>query len=275
MRRNPACAQELWPTGCTATPPLRKSRRKLTEPNLTNRPDIASPTIQEALDAFLVEIREQVSDQTYRSYSQVVGLLAHCINQYAYNTLDKENYERFNRLYDASGEAHREYCEIFGPERIVGEYGKFLNDFMIRKVFAGRGLLKAAGTVTKRLARWLHTKGWVEADKLASVVETSARASRELPRADKLGEVLYNFVQRQSAPVAEEYTTHDHFTIVDIKEDSIVVTGLMDGPENVSLRLPPEVLRHCEVGWSVLMQLAWTGRRWTIVEVGNVYPAGG
>ena len=40
--------------------------------------------------------------------------------------------------------------------------GEFLGYFMVRKVVAGQELLRAAGTVTKKLARWLHDQGFID-----------------------------------------------------------------------------------------------------------------
>jgi len=45
-----------------------------------------------------------------------------------------------------------EFCDIFGPEHILSSIDEFLGYFMVRKVIAGKALLRTAGTTTKRLA---------------------------------------------------------------------------------------------------------------------------
>jgi hypothetical protein len=86
------------------------------------------------------------------------------LNGYAANSLDKSQYELWEELFNAEGDKHREFCDIFGPEHILPNVGEFLNYFMIRKVMAGQDLLRASGTVTKKLAKWLAAKGYATAD---------------------------------------------------------------------------------------------------------------
>jgi len=57
---------------------------------------------------------------------------------------------------------------------------------MVRKVIAGRELLRAAGTVTKKLAAWLQENGHISPDEAADASERGATAARDLPRAEEL-----------------------------------------------------------------------------------------
>ncbi len=122
---------------------------------------IAQPTIDEVLTEFLAEQKERLSAKTLARYQEVIGLLTSSLNNYAYQALSQADADLFNRLYDAQGDEHREFCEIFGPDKILPNLGEFLGYFMVRKVIAGRELKRAAGTVTKALARWLAQKGYV------------------------------------------------------------------------------------------------------------------
>jgi hypothetical protein len=47
----------------------------------------------------------------------VIGLLTDSFNNYAYRALSEADAQRFNRLHDAEGGDHREFCEILGPSR--------------------------------------------------------------------------------------------------------------------------------------------------------------
>ena len=108
----------------------------------------AHPTIAEVLAQFLADQRERLAAKTFAQYESVIELLEHSLNGYAYQSLDKSDTKLFERLFNAEGDKHREFCEIFGPEHILPNVGEFLNYFMIRKVIAGKDLLRAAGTVT-------------------------------------------------------------------------------------------------------------------------------
>ena len=72
-------------------------------------------------------------------YEDVLGLRHH-LNGYAYQSLSKAESALFDRYYDAQGEEHREFCQLFGSDKIVEHLGGFLGYFMIR--------LPAAGTQT-------------------------------------------------------------------------------------------------------------------------------
>jgi hypothetical protein len=118
-------------------------------------PKVASPNIAEVLDEFLAEQRNRLKPATLGKYEDVIDLFKSSMNGYACGCLDKGESALFERLYHAEGDAHREFCEIFGPDKILENVREFLDYFMIRKVMCGKELLRAAGTVMKKLARWL------------------------------------------------------------------------------------------------------------------------
>ena len=159
-----------------------------------------SPTISEVLAAYLADEKARLAAKTYGLYADVIGLLQHSLNGYAANSLDKGEYERWEELFDAEGDKHREFCEIFGPEHILPNVGEFLNYFMVRKVMAGADLLRASGTVTKKLAKWLADKGYATAEQAADAVERGTDAARDLPMADKLWALLYELTSIKYSP---------------------------------------------------------------------------
>jgi glutamine synthetase adenylyltransferase len=114
---------------------------------------MTKPTIAVALAQFLDEQERRLSPKTAAQYRDVVELLQHQLNGYAYLSLDERDAKRFERLQRATGDVQREFCQVFGPEHILPNVGEFLGYFMVRKVIASRALLRAAGTVTKRLVQ--------------------------------------------------------------------------------------------------------------------------
>ena len=79
--------------------------------------EVACPSIAETLAEFLAEQEKRLAPRTFRGYHEVVDLLQHNLNGYAYQTLNQAEAALFDRLYEAKGVEHREFCEIFGPER--------------------------------------------------------------------------------------------------------------------------------------------------------------
>ena len=229
------------------------------------------PTIAVVLAQFLTEQDQRLAPKTVAQYRDVVELLQHYLNGYAYASLDELDAKRFERLQHATGDIPREFCQIFGPEHILPNVGEFLGYFMIRKVMASRTLLRAAGTVTKRLAAWLAEQGYVEAEAAELAKERGAEAARELPKADELATRLQAFADEWANPDAADQI-EDHFQITRVEPGKIWLTGLLDGRECGPIQLPDEISRRCQVGWTVSGVIGRVGTRWHLLEAWNVYP---
>ena len=128
---------------------------------ITRLPQPASPTIDQVFDEFLGEQRRRLRPRTLSKYEDVLDLLRNHLNGYAYQSLSTAESALFDRYYNAQGAKHLEFCQLFGPDKIVANLGGFLGYFMIRKVWAGQDLKRAAGTVTKKLSTWLAAQGHV------------------------------------------------------------------------------------------------------------------
>jgi hypothetical protein len=232
---------------------------------------MTSPTVAAVLAEFLDEQRQRLSPKTFGQYRDVVELLQHSLDGYAYQYLNELDAKRFERLSRAPGGSGQSFCQIFGPEHILPNVEEFLGYFMVRKVIAGPSLLRTAGTVTKRLAAWLAANGYVEADRAAVAAERGAVAARDLPKADRLTGRLQAFAEDQDYGDAAEQI-EDHFRITRVEPGRIWLQGLLDGHERGPIELPMELSRQCEVGWTISGMVGRIGRRWQILEAWNVYP---
>ena len=137
-------------------------------------PQPAEPNIRRVLEEFLEEQRARLAPRTLAKYESVLDLLRSHLDGYAHECLSAREAARFERSYNAEGEEHREFCELFGPEKIVENLDGFLGYFMIRKVLAGEDLLRAAGTVTKKLSKWLAAKNYASQEDAGEAAERSA-----------------------------------------------------------------------------------------------------
>src|SRR5713101_7087734 len=106
-------------------------------------------TIEQVLEEFLADQGKRLSTRTMRNYRDVISLPQDCMNGYGPNSLDGGDHKRWKKAFDAGD--FDAFCHLLGPEYILGNVGEFLGYFMIRKVMAGQELLRAAGTVTKKL----------------------------------------------------------------------------------------------------------------------------
>jgi hypothetical protein len=232
---------------------------------------MTSPTIADVLDRFLDEQRARLAPRTFAQYREVIELLQHSMNNYAYQHLDEADGQRFEELAHGSGTASLAFCEIFGPEHILRNVNEFLTYFMVRKVMAGPSLGRAAGTVTKKLAQWLAENGYAGTQAAQVVAERSSAAASDLPRAARLEDALERLVdRRQPTNCSEEI--EDQFLITRVEPASVWLEGLLDGRELGPIRLPPEVARRCTVGWTISGVIGRVRRRWELTEVWHVYP---
>src|SRR5258705_8317123 len=88
-------------------------------------------TISEVLAEYLRMERGSLAPKTHARYTEVIVLFTQSLNGYAANSLSQFERARFDKLFNAEGEQHREFCDIFGPEHILENVGEFLNYLLI------------------------------------------------------------------------------------------------------------------------------------------------
>jgi len=226
-------------------------------------------TIDEALTRFLDEQQERLAPRTFCNYEDVIGLLRHCLSGYGPNILPKADHDRWRRAYDDGDEDA--FCTQMSADYIVDMLDEFLGYFMVRKVIAGQELLRASGTVTKKLVRWLQDHTVVDKVAADHQVEKAATAARDLPNAERLANALYQL--GLNSPIrdrhgAERWIEHDlPLTITKVAPGELWFEGEI-GP----LPVPHKIDELAQEGWAVTAVFAYARSRWWLVEVGNVYP---
>lgn len=226
-------------------------------------------TIDEALDAFLAKQEERLSERTFRRYAEVIGLLRDCMNSYGHTMLSELDRKRYERAYDAGDE--EAFCHLFGPDQIPTQIGQFLGWFVIRKTMAGQEFLKACGTVTKKLGKWLEANGYVDDSAAADMLDRGAEATDELPKAEKLGDFLYQETRKvppfDPDSIPDDDWVEDQLWIEKVEPGALWFEGGI-GP----VKLPKAATDLARPGWAVTIVLAKLDGAWRVVEVGNVYP---
>ena len=226
-------------------------------------------TIDAVLPRFLAEQRERLSPRTYRQYDEVVELLRHSLEGYAYQSLDDDERRRWEAEFEVNQEGA--FCRLFGPEKIPENLEEFLDYFMVRKVIAGQELLKASGTVTSKLVRWLAERGYIDKESADGASGRAREAGRNLPIADRLGMLLHDVTDQ--APVIDP----DEVTGEDWVEDYLEITDVEPGKiwfeRGVGpVAVPRKASDLARPGWSAFVTAARIDGRWHLLEVGVVYP---
>ncbi|HEC08969.1 MAG TPA: hypothetical protein ENI86_05275 [Acidimicrobiales bacterium] len=228
-------------------------------------------TIDDALDAFLDEQRARLSERTLRDYEDVISLLRDSLNTYGHASLVGDEVQRFEQAFGdgSTDEEMGAFCRTFGPEKITEHYYEFLSWFLVRKVMASEDLRRKAGTVTEKLAKWLEDRGYVDPHIAADAVEMAADAGRLLPRAERLGEILYRVMQA-SPRLRGELSDDDYHE--DMAAISRIEPGKLWFDDVGPVAVPEEASELAEVGWEVNVVLGRGPSGWQILELGNVYP---
>lgn len=226
-------------------------------------------TIDDVFAEFLRDQRQRLSDRTYQQYEQVIELLAMSLNGYAANNLNDDEFRRWEERMDATGESV--FTGLFGPDKIAPNLAEFLDYFMVSKVAAGRELLKASGTVAKKLASWLVDNDHIDAAAAAIMLDQGASAAVELPAVDALADALYRECDRlptfDPESLDDESWVDDYLTIVKVEPGRIWFEGLQE-----PLAVAETVSAAAQPGWTVNVEIVKLGDEWRLVEVGNVYP---
>lgn len=228
----------------------------------------AAKPIQAVLEEFLADQSKRLKPATLRRYESVIELFEHSMDDYGPSGLDEAETALWKRLFDAKGSEHKEFCEIFGPEKIPANVGEFLGWFMPRKVMCGQDLLRAAGTVTKKLSKWLAEKGYVDDDSAGLMADRGARASKDLPAAEALARMLADYAAKTGGAVSQH--VEGHFEVRAVGDSSLALSEMF-GDVEATVPVPPPAAKSCKPGWTISGCLGRTRRGWRLVEVWNVY----
>jgi len=130
--------------------------------------------------------------------------------------------------------------------------------------------MKAAGTVTNKLANWLAEKGYAE--DTAAAVERAATARVELPAAEEVLDMLDAYVD-ETAPDRYTEEIEDHFWIKKIEPgklwlESFTMYDRLIGPVPV----PNRVTQLCREMWDIGSVVVKTRQGWRLLEIWNVTP---
>lgn len=224
--------------------------------------------VDDALEDFLAARRKTLPARNYRNHEAIIEFFRRSLNGYAYESLSAFERKRFQEAFDAGDEDA--YCKLFGADKIPGEVGSFLGDFMVRKVIAPRSAIAAAGPVMADLLDWLVVEGLVKAEDIVDAQERAVTTGSDLPKAERLASLLYSLAQRSTLDahsLADDDYIEEYLTISRVEPGVLWFEGVV-GP----LEVGETASRLAKPGWSVNIVMGRQGGRWHVLEVGNVYP---
>lgn len=232
-------------------------------------PKIADPTIEAVVKKFLKEAAT-AKGVSKADKKGAIELFMHCMNGYGHQSLSKEENKIFDHYYDLEGNEHREFCQVFGPDKIVENVGEFVGYFLIRKVMMPGDEMGLTASVVAQFCKWLSEKGFVTEAQANEGTERASRAAQVLPRAEDANRLIWE--QAQKCPQdTQDYVDLEYMTITRIESDSVWMES-DDGKEIGPVSLPKKAAQLLEPNWRINCALAKSRGKWCFAEVGNVYP---
>ena len=222
-------------------------------------------TIDQVFREFLAEQEARLGPATVSKYEGILDLLGSCLGR-CWPGHEQSEYERIT----AAGGT---FCGTFGPEEILGGLSEFLGYFMPHKVVASKATMQAAGTVTKKLVKWLREKGYVEDDEGLELAEKRASdAARDLPASQDVVDLLEAYLD-EHAPQRRGRELEDHFMVTRVEPGKLWLDPFVSGDREIGpVPVPGEVSDLCKVGWDIGGTVVKTAKGWRLAEVWSVSP---
>ncbi|WP_239310295.1 hypothetical protein [Frankia sp. Cj3] len=219
------------------------------------RPLRTGPSIEEVLDQFLAEQRARLSERTMSKYEGIVSLLGKCIARESEDGL-------LSSVRD-------------DPETIPDHLGGFLGYYMVRKVIARKGEIKAAGTVAGKLVSWLSERGYIDGTTAKNAVDSARDTGRGLAAAYDFRDLIDDHLDSRppvdisGVPAGDRF--EDYAFVAEVSPGRIsfdayagTTVGPMDIPVEISNLVQPE--------WSMYVEAARIDGAWHLLMIGSVFP---
>lgn len=240
--------------------------------------EIANPTIEEVLNEFYVYLEKRQKPVTLQKYAFVIQLLVDSLDGYVYEGLSGKEISLFEQYYNATGKRHREFCQLFGPDKILHNLEMFFEYFMVRRVMANRELLRVSGMTIEKLFKWLGENGFISTSDAEKGMELGASAALVLPKAEKATEILgKNCDNPELNPDSSDKKNFIDFylhTIVRIEPRKLWLdVSYKSGSQIIGpVKVPKKVTDLVSVGWDICCSLARDKGQWSIFELTNICP---
>jgi len=218
-------------------------------------------TIARAFEEFLTDQKARISHRTFLKYRSVIDL---------YKSYMENYWPGHPGEHDSVTKAGGTFCDSFGPEDATSGYSEFLGYYMPRKVMCGQEKMQAAGTVTKKLAKWLVEKGYIRDTEDSQ--RQAGKAAKDLPKARKVLDLLDRFLQASSLE-REVNGIQDHFWIERTEPGKLWLKPLTAGALVIGpVPVPEQVTQLCRPGWDIGGAVVKASDSWRFIEVWNVSP---
>ena len=225
-------------------------------------------TIKEVFEEFLAEQKARLKPRTYLGYEEAISLFGDYLDGYGYNSLNSEEADLFDGLYDEG----KEFCEVFGPNRISdSEIAEFLDYFMVRKVVGSNTLMETVGRVIRKVVKWMGVKGYMDPESYEVAAITVDELKGDLGKVAELSDLIFSYI-KESSDVDFEEIADGYFSVVDINPGELWLEDYLGSNQVIGpVVVSDEISSICKKGWVINLMLGKIGESWRMIESGFVY----
>ena len=222
------------------------------------------------LDGYLRTERARLASRTYARDAEVIGWLKKSLNTDGLKDLTPEEHEQFrSRGFDFE-RGDPPYCEAVGPYYLMLHLPTFLTAAQLRRLEAPPELPDQAGTVVKKLAKWLETHGYISALAVRAVRDMAAEVGQRTPAMDELAQRLQALTQ--DVEYFEEEDVPGDFEITHVEPEGLWLHDHIDDSVYGPVPVPDDVHDLCPVGWMIAGTLGRRDGAYQFVDVLKVDP---
>lgn len=218
--------------------------------------------IDKSMELFLKGTTGKLSAKTAAKYADVLWLFKDYLA--SYGELSHEDTKDGGLVLTAET-----------AEMTDGQVENFLEWFLIRKVMGPAWMATSAPGIMKKYIKWLESEGLLAEGAMDEVFEVTKKATKDLPRVEKAGNLLYELCQRNEDKLDIHELEDD-----DYMEDYGEVTGIIEdklyldygGDKIGPIQITKEIAKYLKQGDTINLVVGRKGKVWLPLEVGNVYP---
>ncbi|SMB97154.1 hypothetical protein SAMN00808754_1770 [Thermanaeromonas toyohensis ToBE] len=211
------------------------------------------------LDAFLDEREKTLSRRTAAKYGRLVSLWQRYLDHHGYCHLLPVEKVLWKRLRKAG----TEITETFGAQLLVRSSVPFLGEYFLRKVGSDLELVEYAGTIVRKLARWLAQEGFVSSRAASLLWDVGNAARRQLVPA---------FLAQASINI--QYDVWYEIPVYRARGELYeILPGILRfrvKNARVEVALPECVTEYCRPGWVFTLRLLPKEHTFGVVGCDNV-----
>lgn len=218
--------------------------------------------IDKSMQLFLKETSNKLSPKTTQKYDYVLDLFHDYLANYAELSYEENKDEGIILTADTQ-ELHD------------GQVSNFLEWFLIRKVIGPAWLYTSAPGIMQKYIKWLNKKGLLAEGAMDDVIETTKKASKDLPRVEKAAALLYKLCDKNSERFSvDDFEDEDYMEgygeVIEISGDKLHLD--YEGEKTGPIQITKEIAGYLKKGDTVNLVAVRKGKLWYSVEAGNVYP---